>query len=168
MAILRTAPVESSRTRLGVLLAHGEMRVLAMQAFKTGEVVDTLRGMIKKRATRYTLQVGWNQHLDVAKDAPLDRIMADHPWQFLNHSCEPSVRVQGRDLVAARPIKAFEELSFDYETTEWDMASPFTCRCGACDGRTVRGFRWLSGEERLRRMAVLAPHLKERLELVEV
>jgi hypothetical protein len=94
--------------------------------------------------------------------------MAEHPWQFLNHSCEPNVRVQGRDLVAARAIKAYEELSFDYETTEWDMASPFTCRCGACDGRTVRGFRWLSSEDRVRRLAVLAPHLKERLELVEV
>ncbi|MFN9785894.1 MAG: SET domain-containing protein-lysine N-methyltransferase [Planctomycetia bacterium] len=167
MAILRTAPVEQARTRLGVLLAHGEMRVLAMQAFKAGQVVDTLRGMIKKRPTRYTLQVGWNQHLDVAKDATHERIMSEHPWQFLNHSCEPSVRVQGRDLVAIRAIKAFEELSFDYETTEWDMASPFTCRCGACEGRVVRGFRWLSADERVRRLGALAPHLKERLELVE-
>ncbi|MFM7280471.1 MAG: SET domain-containing protein-lysine N-methyltransferase, partial [Planctomycetia bacterium] len=88
-------------------------------------------------------------------------------WLFLNHSCRPTTAVRGRELIALRPIAPYEELSFDYETTEWHMAEPFTCRCGNCGGRSVRGFAFLPAEERERRRPYLAPHLVARIGVCE-
>jgi hypothetical protein len=52
---------------------------------------------------------------------------------YLNHSCVPNVHIDvSRYLCyAARDIKAGEELTFFYPSTEWMMARPFTCICGA-------------------------------------
>lgn len=74
---------------------------------------------------------------------------------FINHSCSPNVAfelpegLQGRQngswvLRALRDVKKGEELTFAYFSTEWDMAQPFDCRCGAteCLGR-IRGARYL-------------------------
>jgi len=40
-------------------------------------------------------------------------------------------------LVAIRPIAEGDELTFFYPSTEWAMAEPFECGCGAgeCIGR---------------------------------
>ena len=45
-----------------------------------------------------------------------------------------------------RPLTAGDELTFFYPSTEWDMAQPFTCSCGAPDGR-CKG--WIAGASRL-------------------
>ena len=57
--------------------------------------------------------------------------------------------------VALRPIAAGDEVRFHYAATEYEMAEPFACRCGArtCAGE-VRGYRYLSAEQR----ALLAEH----------
>lgn len=34
-------------------------------------------------------------------------------------------------VVATRPVKRGEWVTFDYATTEWSMDSPFACGCGA-------------------------------------
>ncbi len=37
---------------------------------------------------------------------------------------------------------AGEEISFDYELNEWDMATPFTCQCGNSNCRGyISGFK---------------------------
>ena len=58
----------------------------------------------------------------------------------VEHPCKGStVRVLNTALSAAwQAIRAGEQITFDYETTEWDMAEPFTCWQSQ---QVVRGFK---------------------------
>ncbi|PIN86775.1 hypothetical protein COV19_03155 [Candidatus Woesearchaeota archaeon CG10_big_fil_rev_8_21_14_0_10_44_13] len=91
---------------------------------------------------------------------------------FLNHSCEPNCYVDWHklDLVALRDIKVGEELSFDYNTAEYDLIDmvkdcSFRCNCGSknCIGE-VRGFRYLTSEQKKRIRKFISPFLKKRFE----
>ena len=80
----------------------------------------------------------------------------------MNHGCRPNVRIdtERRAMVALAEIAPGDELVFDYNSTEWDMAEPFACRCGApgCYG-VVRGYRHLSAEQQVRLAPIAAPHV---------
>jgi len=68
---------------------------------------------------------------------------------YINHSCEPSVIFDTSSLsIIAGPngLKAGDELTFFYPSTEWDMAQGFSCFCGA---KTCRGF--ISGAKNMSR-----------------
>lgn len=79
---------------------------------------------------------------------------------YLNHSCAPNVAIDVERMVvmAIRPIAAGDELTFFYPSTEWDMAQPFQCWCGAkgCLG-WVGGARHVAKEVLARH--VLSPHI---------
>ena len=75
-------------------------------------------------------------------------LLLDHsPFYFLNHSCEPNTRAVFRGtrlrIVAAKAIRAGDELTFDYGSVAFaDDPYEITCRCGTkrCRGR-VKGQR---------------------------
>lgn len=50
-----------------------------------------------------------------------------------NHSCDPSAFVDTalRRCVTLRDVAVGEQLDYFYPATEWHMAEPFECRCGA-------------------------------------
>jgi hypothetical protein len=76
--------------------------------------------------------------------------------------------MQGLDLVATRPIAAGEPVTFDYDSNEWDMISPFPCACGAADCRAmIRGYRHLDAATRRRLEPVISAHLREMLAMEE-
>lgn len=89
---------------------------------------------------------------------------------FLNHSCEPNCYVrfgESVELVALRPIEEGEELSFNYNTTEYEMMTQgchFACSCASrqCQGE-VRGFAYLSLSEQKRLRRFLSPYLLKKL-----
>lgn len=112
-----------------------------------------LSGVVRVTPTRLTLQIAPALHID-----PL----ADSTWHFINHSCTPNVAVDFTDwsFRASRPVAAGEELSFNYLTTEWSMATPFPCKCGtpACVG-FVAGFANLTPDQRRLLAPLAAPHL---------
>ncbi len=149
-------------TIVGVL---GQRGVVAIEAIPTGEVVLVVNGARTARPSRYSIQVGEHEHIDLPADVDPVRSAEDHPWQFLNHSCAPNARLVGRTVVAARPIEAGDEITFDYNTTEYDMASPFDCRCGAkgCNGRRIAGFRHLAPAKRMALLPFLTDALRARL-----
>jgi hypothetical protein len=66
--------------------------------------------------------------------------------------------------VSPRPICAGEELTWDSLTTEWELAAPFACRCGApgCRG-TIRGFRHPTESQRRSPPAPVSPALADLL-----
>lgn len=104
---------------------------------------------------RYSIQADEGRHL-----LPDGRV-----WGFLNHSCAPNCRIAFGDwtVVAVQGIAVGEELTFDYLTTEWEMATPFQCRCGAVDCRgLVRGFRHLSPEAQAHLVSRCSPYLARR------
>lgn len=150
---------------VGILHAGGEFRVVAMRAVAAGEVLLTIEGEVVARPSRTSVQVSEREHVDVPATWTLEEVLARAPWRFLNHACEPSAWVRGREVVALRPLAPFEEVTFDYATTEASMATPFRCRCGApsCGGREIRGFLHLPPDEQRRRLPHLAPWLRVRL-----
>jgi hypothetical protein len=83
----------------------------------------------------------------------------------MNHSCDPNAAMNGRNLVAVRAVLPGEEIAFDYNTNEYEMATPFLCRCGspACAG-LIRGFKYLTLPERERLRPLLNAHLLHLLE----
>ena len=126
-------------------------------AFKLG-------GVVSGRHDRYSLQLGRDRHLHVPSDD--DGIESpDYFWRYLNHSCQPNgyINTAGLAFVALREISKGEECTFNYLTTEFEMAVPFTCRCGAvnCFG-LIRGYAHLSvaQKEELAAPAVAPPTLE--------
>lgn len=89
----------------------------------------------------------------------------------LNHSCDPNCKVamEGKNvfLSALRNIKTDEELSFNYNTTEYNMfvqGSHFQCSCGSekCLGE-IKGFVFLTDEQRQSIKNILLPYLAKKL-----
>ena len=123
--------------------------VFATEGVEVGQVVCHLRGDIAGEPSRFSIQVGMHTHLVPDIDVPDSNGHYVCPWIYTNHSCAPNTRVQGRELVAIKPISTGDEVTFDYETTEWDMAEPFQCLCGSPDCRKeIRGYKHLTDSTR--------------------
>jgi SET domain-containing protein len=116
---------------------HGR-GVFATEAIAAGEWVLQLSPVFDDRPGRHTIQVGEHRH----------QAFTDEIDDYLNHSCVPNTWLDTDNLrvVALCPIAPGDEVTFDYDASEWDMAEPFDCRCGA-DPRVVRGFRHLTPAE---------------------
>ena len=108
--------------------------VYAKLAIKQDSVIFNLRGTISTRPSKYTIQLGSNQHLNFpAIRRPNDDL--DYCWQYLNHCCEPNgyMNTTERTFRALRDIAPGKEISFNYLTTESEMAEPFNCLCGSAN-----------------------------------
>jgi hypothetical protein len=151
---------------LGIAVVHrdGHYRVMATRAIAAGAVICPITGTRTSRPTRWTLQVGVRAHIEADPAATLEEQIERFPWRFLNHSCDPNARIAGLEVVALRPIEPGEELTFNYNSTEFDMVSPFACHCdsSACEG-TIRGFAHLPPAEQARLRPYLAAHLGRKL-----
>jgi hypothetical protein len=140
------------------------LHVVAIRTVKVGGKVLTLDGEVVDRPSRHSIQLDEGSHIEVMDDLPLEEMMLSHPWRFTNHSCDPNTKLVDRSLVALRPVRAGDEVTYNYNTSEWELAEPFECRCGSpsCE-RTIRGFKYLGQTERERIRPLLAPHLTRRI-----
>lgn len=150
----------SVQSAVAVVRADGEYRLVANRPIAEGELLFTVEGELTTTPTRYTVQVGRETHVDVPAEYDFEAILDRFYWRFMNHSCDPTVFVRGRAVISLKPVEFGQDITFNYNTTEFDMAEPFACRCGSdrCTG-SVQGFRHLSGEERRRLRPWLAAHL---------
>lgn len=149
--------------RIRVEEVEGHMRVVTAEPVAAGEVILRFQGFKARRPDRHSLQIGKRTHLVAPAELDPRAAVGEYGWRYLNHACAPSASLRGLDLVALTDLPPGAEVTFDYNTTEWDMASPFECRCGApsCAG-TIRGYRHLDGEARARLLPFLADHLRLR------
>ncbi|MFT5198829.1 MAG: hypothetical protein ACI87O_001489 [Planctomycetota bacterium] len=158
---------ESSAIRpsfpVGILRQDGRFHVLAGASIPEGSRIMNLIGQESDQASRYSVQVAWQRHVEtwvpLQGDASLDSCQV----RYMNHSCQPNTRFVDRQVVALRDIAAREELTFDYNTTEWEMAEAFVCECGHCGGRRIAGFRHLLPAQREACKDRLPPYLQMRL-----
>lgn len=99
----------------------GEQGLFANKDFKHEETVLKLEGEVTTKPTKHSIEVGDNEHI------------TDEMGSYLNHSCAPNTQIdrENREVKAVRAVSAGEELSFDYNSNETEMATPFECRCGA-------------------------------------
>lgn len=119
----------------------GHRRLVTTEPIASDEVILELGGVVRPTPTRYSIQVGPDQHLDDM--GPVDAT---------NHCCDPSAFIDFSDperivMRALRDLSVGDEVSIHYCATEYDMASPFDCHCGAdaCLGR-IRGYRYVAND----------------------
>jgi uncharacterized membrane protein YeiB len=150
------SPSGESSPSVEIIRNAGFASLHAVRSFARGEVVFPLRGRPVVRPTRFSIQVGSDAHLDPISDCA-------SPWGSLNHGCDPNVAidVSRRVIIARRAIAAGDELRFDYNTTEWELAEPFVCNCGAptCVGVSM-GFAHLSSTRQQTLLRDAAPHIR--------
>lgn len=109
--------------------------LIARQDFARGEVIYSIpTEKVFDKPNRFTVQMDRHLHTEVGK------------LSALNHSCDPNVILDMEHMVviANRDIKAGDELTFFYPSTEWEMDAPFICLCGASNCiHVVAGARFL-------------------------
>jgi len=149
------------RDVVGVLEAAGEYRLVTVQPIAAGDLLFRIEGEETRVPTRYSVQVGKGTHIDSGSDCGMDEVLDRYFWRFMNHHCEPATMIRGRDVIALRDLAPMEDVTFNYNTTEEDMAEPFACRCGSvrCEG-TIRGARHLTAADRERLRPLMAPHVQ--------
>lgn len=140
---------------ISVIDVQGFCGLRTQQALPAGEELFHLEHLPRReKPDRWSLQVGTNGHVDTT----------DSLVKYLNHSCEPNLEVAGYSVRTMRRIEEGEELTFDYLSTEWEMAEPFDCLCGceSCVGY-VAGYRYLTkDQQRTRRVAHHLVYLASR------
>jgi hypothetical protein len=146
--------------RFGVVRSRHEYRLVSGEFVSVGAHLFTIDGVLTDAPTRYSLQVGPAVHIDLPDGYPPEELMDRFYWRYMNHSCEPNAFIRDRDVFALRRIEPWDEITFHYNTTEYELSEPFDCRCASprCDGQ-IRGFRFLSGADRERLRPWLARHL---------
>jgi hypothetical protein len=157
----------NARDGFAVVRTGGEYKLVAQRQFATGSRLFAVNGQITETPTRYSVQVGAGIHLDLPGGHAPEELMDQFFWRFTNHSCQPNAQLRGHVFFALRPIEPWQEITFHYDTTEYEMAEPFDCRCGAanCDGR-IQGFRYRTGDEQERLRPWLADHLQAMVNVV--
>nr|WP_309689589.1 SET domain-containing protein-lysine N-methyltransferase [Armatimonas sp.] len=152
---------KNTNARVGVLRLHGQFQLVATEPapIAAGELLFRIEGEQTSHPTRYSLQIEERVHIDLGEQAP-ETLLDRYYWRFMNHHCEPSACIRGRDVYAARVIQPWEEITFNYNTTEYEMAEAFTCQCESAHCRgDVQGFKQLTTPEREVLRPWLAPHL---------
>lgn len=161
-----SVPARPSPSSCRIRVAQEDVRlaVRAVERIVEGDIILRVVGLKAAYPTRHSLQVGWHTHLSGPSDLPPQMAVADYGWRFLNHSCAPNAYLRGLALTALADIEEGAEITFDYNTTEWDIAHPFACACGApaCVG-AVKGFRHLDKAQRARLRPYLPRYLKAKL-----
>jgi hypothetical protein len=143
-----TISMETTRTGtapVAVVRTNQEYRLVLTDHVCGGTGLFSIEGELTCVPTMYSVQVGRDLHIDMPEGFVAEQVLDRFYWRFTNHSCEPNAFVRDRDMVALTCIEPWQQITFDYNTTEYDMAEPFDCRCGStsCLGE-IRGYRWLS------------------------
>ena len=146
--------------RFAVARADGAFRLVAETDLAAGDPVFEIEGRETAVPSFRSVQIGAGLHIDTAPGVTITDEMDLYPWRFLNHSCAPSCRIDGRSVIAERDLQAGDELTFNYNTTEAKMAEPFACACAspACAG-TIAGYHAASPQEKVRLSGLVADYL---------
>jgi hypothetical protein len=124
---------------------HG---VFAKRDFSKDDFIGFLKGKKSKNATRESLQCNAFLHIEPA----LNNFV-----RYLNHSCDANAYFCGRNLYAWRQIKKGEEITIDYNCTEYVLFTPFKCNCSVsdCVGE-IKGFCFFTDTQKKKRKGKFA------------
>ena len=105
---------------------HRQMGLSTTQAFSKGQIVHVLEGDVLNYPTRTSIEiVAGLLHIE------------DKMGRYINHCFDPTCFIDGRNVVALRDLAPGDEITFDYNHNESNMACPFH---DADTGRHVRGY----------------------------
>ncbi len=133
--------------------------VFSAQPIHKGERIIQLTGEIVQENNEHALQIDEKKFIGTSENID----------DFINHCCKPNCFIKFDNdeifLVALRDIAIGEELSFDYHTTEFDLGKDsFVCNCSSknCIG-VVKGFKYLTANQRIQLKPFLSPFLQTKL-----
>jgi len=75
--------------------------------------IHKLEGEILNKPSRTTIEIGVGQHIN------------DNYGIFMNHSFEPSCKIDNGYITAIRDIDIGDEITFNYNSSETSMSCPF-------------------------------------------
>ena len=135
----------------------------AKKAFQPNEVVlpveyEEIRPFSK--ASPWAMQIDDNKFVDTK-----EFVVGD----YINHSCDPTLKIDFNRLtfVANKPIVPGDELTYNYDTTEFDLVRDrldFTCHCGSknCIGK-IKGFKFLPQARKEQLLPLLPKFLRKKI-----
>jgi len=82
-------------------------------AFSKDDIVLELTGPIADKPSRESIHIGNNRHI------------CDDLGMYVNHSFDPTTRVESTSLIALRYLEPLTEVTFNYNESELTMAAPF-------------------------------------------
>jgi uncharacterized protein len=122
---------------------HKGRAVVALRKFCPAELVVIGRAVfVVPERTIHSFQKDWDTHVEL-----------DAPARFMNHSCRPNTGVvdnsqDGYNFVALQEIQPGDELTWDYETTEYVSIAVPRCLCATKGCRTrIHGYRFRCQDE---------------------
>lgn len=144
---LNTENIEIVETKQG-------FATISLRYFKKNDILFQLEGDILTKPTKYTIQIGKNVHI-VPKYG-----------KYVNHSCMPSAYIDFENccMRALVDIQPKTEITFNYNTSEYAMAEPFTCHCKmlGCIGK-VKGFKYLNIKQQKNILIFLPKYLIDKI-----
>ena len=145
-----------------VKIIDNSFGVFAKSNFNQNEIIFKIKEeKIIDHPTQFSVQIGINRHIDLSQ--PLHVLdCTEFYWRYLNHSCEPNCYCNIEDMTfrARRKIKTGDQITFDYLTTEYDMAVPFECNCKSENCiKWIKGFKYLNEEQKVKLLPFAAKHI---------
>ena len=136
--------------------------IVAKRRIRKGEIVFKFVGELvsTKEVKKPNAALQLDEDVFLESDGTID--------ERLNHSCNPNCYINFKQLtlVAMKDIQRGRELTFDYNTSEYDLAEQgcsFKCLCGSRNCiNNVRGFRFLQAAHKKRIEPFLSPFLKRK------
>lgn len=96
--------------------------LFAKKSVKQGDIIFVLTGQKLNHPTRESIHIGDGVHI------------VDEYGMFINHSFTPSAIISNSNVVANIDISEGDEITFNYNDSELEMACPFES-----DGKLVSG-----------------------------
>jgi hypothetical protein len=153
--------VRASKIHGRGLFASTDIAKDEIVAVKGGHIVDrnTLREKVTPQLGPVEIQIGNN--LFIAPVTPEER---EGSMLYSNHSCDANLGIRGEiTFVAMRDIRAGEELTHDWATTDDDDYS-VECKCGASSCRkTLTGKDWQRPELQKRYAGYFSAYLVRKI-----
>lgn len=158
--------------RLAVKLNPGKggKGVFALQAVSAGSLIGVWSGVVIDTNRLYRLTPRERQlTVQVEEGLYLLSALPGEGPDFINHSCEPNVGLNGQiALVAMRDIDPGEEICLDYAMCDGSPYDEFECGCGShlCRGK-ITGNDWKNPELIERYRGYFSPYLQRRIERLD-
>jgi hypothetical protein len=141
--------------------------VFAKNYIKKGEMLVDAEADIIKKPNALTLQIGESEYL-----------YARYIDNIINHSCNPNVFVRlyknnkkRYSYIALKNIKKDQELLWNYNTNDWDVAKDFvfTCNCNSktC-ARIIRGMKYLTKSQQKKLLPIVLPFIRKKLAIIGI
>ena len=155
------AEVRESKIHGRGLFATADIAAGEVVAVKGGHIIsrEQLRGQVTPRLGPVEIQIGDDLFI-----TPVTQGQRDGSMLYSNHSCNANLGMRGEiTFVALRDIRAGEELTHDWATTDDDDYS-LQCKCGSpqCRG-TLTGKDWQRPELQERYAGYFSAYLAEKI-----